>query len=184
MKKTTILFIQGGGEGAYEMDKALALFLKDALGETYEIRYPNMPREDDPDYDLWKHEFHWELNKIDGKLILAGHSVGGFLFIKYLSEVRLDKDIAGMFLIAVPFVGEGGWQFEEMALDKDFASKLPSGVPLFFYHGTDDEIVPFSHLALFAKKLPVSTIRKIVGRGHQLNNDLTEMVQDIKSLES
>jgi len=45
---------------------------------------------------------------------------------------------------------------------------------------TNDEIVPFSHLALCAEKFPHATIRKITGRGHQLNNDLSEVVQDIK----
>jgi pimeloyl-ACP methyl ester carboxylesterase len=67
-------------------------------------------------------------------------------------------------------------------LESDFPSKLPTEAPIFFYHGTNDEIVPFSHLALYAKKLPHAIIRKIVGRGHQLNNDLSEVVQDIKGL--
>jgi len=40
MKKPTILFIQGGGEGAYEVDKKLTLYLQEALGEIYDIQYP------------------------------------------------------------------------------------------------------------------------------------------------
>jgi predicted alpha/beta hydrolase family esterase len=182
MKKPTILFIQGGGKGAYEIDQKLASFLHDALGETYDINYPTMPNEYDPDYDLWKIKFDQELNKIEGKVVLVGHSVGGFLLLKYLSKNKIDTNITGMFFIAIPFVGKGGWKFEDMALDKDFATKLPSGAPVFFYHCNNDEIVPFSHLALYAKELPLATIRKIAGRGHQLNNDLSEVVQDIKNL--
>ena len=86
-----------------------------------------------------------------------------------------------MFFISTPFVGDGGWQFEGMALsDETYSKPLPA--PVFFYHSTDDKTVPFAHLSLYEKKLPHATIRKIVGRGHQLNNDLTEVVQDIRSL--
>lgn len=45
-----------------------------------------------------------------------------------------------------------------------------------------DETVPFSHLKLYVKKIPHATFREIPGRGHQLNNDLTEIVQDMKNL--
>jgi uncharacterized protein len=71
-----------------------------------------------------------------------------------------------------------------VALPEDFASKLPRGTPIFFYHGSDDEAVPFAHLALYAKKVPRAIIRTLDGRGHQLNNDLTEVVADIRSLET
>ncbi len=182
MKKPTILFIQGGGEGAYEADKHLALYLDDSLEKTYDINYPKMPNENDPDYHLWKVKFDQELKKIESKVILMGHSVGGYLLLKYLSKEKIDKNILGIFFISIPFLGEGGWQYEDMTLDKDFASKLPPNTPILFYHSTNDEIVPFSHLALYAKQLPHATIRKIVGRGHQLNNDLAEIVQDIKKL--
>jgi len=42
--------------------------------------------------------------------------------------------------------------------------------------------VPFTHLALHAEKFPQSTIREFDGRGHQLNNDLSEVTADIKGL--
>ena len=183
MKKPIILFIQGGGEGGYEADKQLALYLQNALGKTYDINYPKMPNENDPDYHLWKVKFDQELKKIERKVVLVGHSVGGYLLLKYLSKENIDKHIAGIFFISTPFLGDGGWQYEDMILDNDFASKLPPNTPIFFYHSINDEIVPFSHLALYAKELPHATIRKIVGRGHQLNNDLTEIVQDINNLQ-
>ena len=47
--------------------------------------------------------------------------------------------------------------------------------PIFFYHSTDDEIVRFSHLSLYKEKFPHAAIRKIIGGGHQLNNDLSEV---------
>jgi hypothetical protein len=42
MSERTILFIQGGGKGAYKADKELALYVKKALGETHRIVYPQI----------------------------------------------------------------------------------------------------------------------------------------------
>jgi len=182
MTKPVVLFIQGGGKAAYKEDKKLAAFLQNALKETYDTNYPRMPDEENPNYENYKPKIEEELEKIHSKLVLVGHSVGGCFLLKYLSEQKIDKDIAGIFFIATPFWGDGGWQYEGFSLKNDFPSKLPPEVPVFFYHSTNDETVPFSHLALYAKNLPHAVTRKIIGRGHQLNNDLSEIVQDIKTL--
>ncbi len=39
--KKQVLFIHGGGEGAYEEDKKMAAGLRDALGAVYEVRAPH-----------------------------------------------------------------------------------------------------------------------------------------------
>lgn len=183
MKKFTILFIQGGGAGAHEVDKKLASYLKDNLGKAYSVNYPTIPNENDPDYEAYKIEIDKELKRINGsEVILAAHSVGGTCLLKYLSEEKIDKDIAGIFLISTPFWGEGGWQYEGFTLNNASASKSTINIPIFFYHSTADETVPSSHLELYAEKFPHATIRKIVGRGHQLENNLSEVVRDIKSL--
>jgi len=117
--------------------------------------------------------------------ILVGHSLGGSFLLKYLSDEKVEKAIAGIFLIATPYWGGDGWRYEgyeALALPKDFPSKLPSGTPIFFYHSRDDEIVPFAHLTLYARKLPQATIHALDARGHQLRNDLSEVAADIKSL--
>ena len=117
--------------------------------------------------------------------ILVGHSLGGSFLLKYLSDEKVEKAIAGIFLIATPYWGDDGWRYdgyEALALPKDFPSNLPSGTPIFFYHSRDDEIVPFAHLTLYARKLPQATIHALDARGHQLRNDLSEVAADIKSL--
>lgn len=176
------MFIQGGGEGAYKEDEKLVLFLQEALKDLYIINYPRMPGENNPDYEIYKAKIDEELKKIDTSVIIVGHSLGSCFLLKYLSEEKIDKDVLGIFLIATPFWGNGGWQYEGFRLKNDFASTLPAKTPIFFYHSTNDETVPFSHLALYERKLPHATFRKIDGRGHQLNNDLSEVVQDIRSL--
>src|ERR687898_637663 len=52
--KKRVLFIHGGGEGAYEEDRKLAPSLQDALGAAYDVRCPQMPDEDRPEYAAWR----------------------------------------------------------------------------------------------------------------------------------
>jgi hypothetical protein len=50
-----ILFVQGGGEGVHDKwDNHLIASLERELGPDYDIRYPYMPDEADPDYATWK----------------------------------------------------------------------------------------------------------------------------------
>lgn len=176
------LFIQGGGEGAYEEDGKLAASLQDGLGDGYEVVYPRMPNEDSPEYASWKSQIETQLASLEGEVILVGHSLGGSVLLKYLSEEKLEKPIAGLFLIAPPYWGaDDDWQAEAYTLREDFATKLPTIPRIFFYHSRDDEWVPFAHLALYAEKLPQATIREFDGRGHQFKNDLSEVVADIKN---
>jgi uncharacterized protein len=52
--KRQLLFVHGGGEGAYEEDRKMAASLRDALGSGYEVRCPKMPEEDSPQYTAWR----------------------------------------------------------------------------------------------------------------------------------
>lgn len=71
-----ILFIQGGGKGAYEEDKKLADNLQKALGETYNVQFPKLPDEDNPKYAVWKNQIAKKVSSMDGALIFVGHSLG------------------------------------------------------------------------------------------------------------
>jgi predicted alpha/beta hydrolase family esterase len=180
--KRQVLLIHGGGQGAYEEDKKLAANLRDVLGAAYYVRYPEMPDADSPEYEAWKEQIARELAALDGEVILVGHSLGGSILLKYLSEEEVEKPVAGIFLIAPPYWGAEDWEVSEYALQNGFASKLPRDLPVFFYHSRDDEVVPFAHLALYTEKLARATIREFDGRGHQFNDDLSEVARDIKGL--
>ena len=179
--KKHVLFIQGGGEGAYEVDRKLASSLQEALGAKYNVVYPKMPEEESAGYEAWKARISKELAGLDEKLILVGHSVGSSILLKYLSEEKIEKSLAGIFLIAAPYWGAGGWQADEFTLDEDRAANVLSAIPNFFYHSRDDRVVPFTHLAMHAEKFPQATFREFDGRGHQFNNDLSEVAADITS---
>jgi pimeloyl-ACP methyl ester carboxylesterase len=77
--------------------------------------------------------------------------------LKYLAEENPERPLAGVFLVATPYWDAEDWEVDEYALPEDFASKLPEGVPMFFYHGREDEVVPFGHLALYKEKFPWAT---------------------------
>lgn len=178
-----LLFVQGGGEGAHEEDAVLAASLGRELGPDYEVRYPAMPNEKSPDYAAWKTALAGEIVALGDEPILVGHSVGATVLIRFLAEHQPRQAIAGIFLIAAPFVGEGGWQIEDFETPDDLAARLPAGVPVHLYHGREDEIVPFAHLDLYAKALPHAAIHRLIGRNHQLNDDLAEVAHDIVALD-
>lgn len=177
--KKRVLFVHGGGEGAYEEDKRLAESLRDALGAAYDVRSPKMPDEDSPTYEAWRDRISEELADPDGEAILVGHSLGASVLLKYASEEAVDGGFAGLFLVAPPYWGAEDWEVGEYELRTDFASKLPEDLPVFFYHSRDDETVPFTHLALYAERLPRAMVREFDGRGHQFDDDISEVARDI-----
>ena len=178
--RTYILFIQGGGEGAHDVDALLVASLQRALGAGYEVRYPRMAGESEPDMQNWKAQIATELEALEGAVTLVGHSVGGATLLKYLSEERVEKPIAGLFLLAAPSWDEKNWNFDDLKLPQDLATKLALIPRIFLYHNRDDEIVPFAHLALHAARLPRALVRESKKGGHQFGNDLANVASDIK----
>ena len=177
-----VLFVHGGGEMVREEDKKLAASLQDALGASFHVWYPEMPDAHRPEYEAWKNRVARELAALDGEVILVGHSLGASVLLKYLSEEEVERPVAGLFLVATPFWGVEDWEVGEYALREDFASRIPKELAVFLYHSRDDEVVPFAHAALYAEQLPRATVREFDGRGHQFDDDLSEVARDIGRL--
>ena len=182
MNKPVLLFIHGGGKGAYKEDKILASSFEKRLKDRMKVIYPGMPDENNPDYTNYSVKIDEELKSIKGTVLLAGHSVGACFLLKFLSEEKPAADIAGLFLLATPYWGEGGWQYEGFRLKNNFAQSLAPEMPLYFYHCKDDTVVPCSHLDLYKREIPHAQFREIDTGGHQFNNDLSEVVKDILNL--
>jgi predicted alpha/beta hydrolase family esterase len=81
-----ILFIQGGGNGGYETDKKLVTSLRKALGAAYEVHYPKMLHDETtPDFARqWLKQIGQEISSAADEMILAGHSLGASMLLKYL----------------------------------------------------------------------------------------------------
>lgn len=180
--KKHILFVHGGGDGAHEADEKLAQSLRDELGDAYDVRSPQMPDEGNPEYEAWRNRISRELAAMDGEPVLVGHSFGASILLRYLTEEETEKPIAGVFLVATPYWGAEDWEIAEYELPEGFASKLSGELPIFLYHGRDDEEVPFEHLAFYEEKLPRATVRKLDGRGHQFDDDLSDVARDIEGI--
>jgi predicted alpha/beta hydrolase family esterase len=180
-----VLFIQGGGEGVHdEWDHKLVESLGRELGADYEIRYPHMPAEADPSYARWKAALKKELDRLDDGAMVVGHSIGATILINTLAEEPPDVELGGIFLVAAPFVGEGGWPSEEVKPMSGLGKRLPAKTPVYFYHGSEDETAPLKHVGLYASAVPQAVVRRLAGRDHQLNNDLSEVAADIRRLDA
>ncbi|SDO80399.1 hypothetical protein SAMN05428967_0153 [Phyllobacterium sp. YR620] len=180
---TDVLFVQGAGEGTHDhWDDKLAESLRQELGAAYQVHYPRMPDEDDPKYAAWKAALLSAFDSLDDGVILVGHSVGATILLHVLAESALPRALGGLFLIAPPFIGEGGWADDDIAACDDLADRLPRGIPIYLYRGTADDVVPAAHTDHYMKALPHAVMCTLEGRNHQLNNDMRDVARDIRAV--
>lgn len=178
-----ILFVQGAGEGTHDnWDDKLVASLERELGDGFAIRYPRMPGEGEPDYATWKATLIRELGVLADGAILVGHSFGGTVLIDALAEEPQNARFGGLFVVSAPFFGEGGWSSGGIGDGGNLSKDLLSGVPVHLYHGTADNEVPVAHVHLHAKAIPHAAISTLKDRDHQLDNDMSEVASDIRSI--
>jgi predicted alpha/beta hydrolase family esterase len=182
--KKQILFIHSAEvQGLQQGSGEIISYLKQNIGPEFEVFNPEMPEPQKPKYGRWKNVLSHELTRLEENIILVGHSLGGSILLKYLSEEDIKKSVSGLFLIAPPFWGKDtGWLIEEFMLADHFASGLHDIPGIFLYHSRDDEWVPFSHLFRYAEAFPQATIRKFGVRGHNFRGGFPELVKDIHNL--
>jgi predicted alpha/beta hydrolase family esterase len=181
--KKQVLFIQGGGAGTYdEWDNKLVDSLRRELGPGYDVRYPRMPNEANPSYTMWKVALAEEIAGLDDGAVLIGHSLGGTILINALAEAPPNRKLAGVFLIAAPFVGAGGWPSEDIKPTAELGGRLPLRTPIYLYHGSKDDTAPFAHVDLYEGAIPGAIVHRLRGRNHQLNDDLAEVAAGVRAL--
>lgn len=183
MKKKQVLFLHSGGpQGPHEGSNDLVQSLQRALGEGYRVSYPIMPDPEFPAYESWKEEIGKEMAAADDGVVVVGHSLGGSVVLKFLSEERCETLIGGLCIVAAPYWGMPDWQVDEYMLSSGFAGKLPRIPRIFLYHSRNDEVVPFEHVQHYGEELRWATIRAFENRGHLFSSGLPELVRDIKNL--
>ena len=181
--KRQVLFVQGGGARVHdEWDDKLVDSLRRALGPGYEIRYPRMPNDDDPNYAKWTAALQKKFATLHDGAILVGHSIGATIMINALAEHPPKKELGAIFLVSAPFVGDGGWKPDDWQPQREIGKKIPGGVPVYVYQGLADETAPPSHADLYARAIPQAHLTRLPGRDHQLNNDLHEVAAKIEEL--
>jgi predicted alpha/beta hydrolase family esterase len=180
-KRQVFFLHSAGSQGEGEGSDRFAVTLEQNLGQGYEVRHPIMPDPDQPAFNRWRGPLERELRALDDGALLIGHSLGGSVLLKVLSEARDFPRIAGLFLVATPFWGEGGWDVEEFVLGEHFAERLPVIPRVVLYHSRDDEMVPFAHLDRYARALPQAKVRPLDGFGHLFEAPCAELLADIRA---
>jgi hypothetical protein len=115
-------------------------------------------------------------------VIVEGHSTGATIVINAIADEAPGLELGGLLLLAAPFVGDGGWPIEDIEPKSDLGAALPGPLPVYLHHGNQDETAPFEHVGLYANAIPQAVVRRLQGRDHQLNNDLSEVATDIRRL--
>jgi uncharacterized protein len=180
---TELLFIHSAGAQSGEQGSApFAQALRQSLGPAYQVLNPLMPAPDKPSYERWKHKLETLLPAGRPWPLLVGHSLGGSVLLKYLSEQAQEVRAAGLFIVASPYWGSDGWTVDEFVLREGFARLLPPELKVYLYQSRDDEVVDIAHLSRYADAVPQATVRRLEGHGHTFQHGLPELVQDIRGL--
>lgn len=110
------------------------------------------------------------------------HSIGATIVISALGEKPFGPALRGVFLIGAPFVGKDGWPSEDIEPMSGLGARLPGQLPVYLYHGSEDETAPLAHVGLYARAVPQAVVRRLTGRNQQLNDDMSEVAADIRRL--
>lgn len=177
-----VLFVHGGGDGAYEADRPLAESLSRALGGSHTVFYPPMPAPGAPSYAAWRDAIVHALEPLGDGVVLAGHSLGGSVLLKCLAEGRATRSVRALFMLAAPYWSAGGWDVPEFAVQPEAALRLDRELPIILQQCRDDEEVPLAHLELYRALLPRATVLELERGGHQLGDDISALAQRIRAL--
>ncbi|MFG6114930.1 alpha/beta fold hydrolase [Halobacillus sp. MO56] len=182
MKKQVLFIHSAGPQEGKQGSSHIIAYLQKSISADYHFFSPAMPDPENPSYALWKDVLKEKLSELKGNVILIGHSLGGSVLLKYLSEEYCDLSISGLIVMGTPYWGlDKEWPSKEFELSDDFASTLPQISQIYLYHSRNDKVVPFSHFEHYAYKLPHAKTRTFKYYGHLFHGDLPELVHDIES---
>ena len=152
-----LLFLHGAG--AQVEDRGLADALCGALGA--EVSMPLLP-EEDMSYAAWGAAVRRALAATDRDDLLVAHSFGASVLLRVLGEGAAAP--ARAVLLAMPDWTAAGWDVADYAFDGP-----EPGTALSLHHCVDDEVVPHTHLALHAERLPSARVTLHERGGHQFD---------------
>ncbi len=138
-----------------------------------------MPSPGRPTYRAWRAAVNDVLNETDGPLLLIGHSLGGSVLLKYLTDTLSARPIRGLFLVATPYWGGTDWESDDFTLRAGYADAIPADLPVFLYHSRDDDVVPVAHAERYRAEIPHAVLRLVDGRGHEFGDGLPELIEDL-----
>ncbi len=155
MGQQTVIYIHGAGAQRPGSESGLLLEkIKHELNDSSLFHAPSMPNPNSPDCQSWMEALDANVHKSAGPLILIGHSLGGSVILKYLSENIVETEIQHVLLLAVPFWGSQGWNISSYHLKNENIDQLLNFNNINFFHCLDDKVVPASHLKEHLNLIP------------------------------
>ncbi len=155
-------------------------WLREGLGENYEVILPVMPNKMNAMFEEWKLWFEKLFPFLNDGVILVGHSLGASFLAKYLSENTFPKKIKGVFLVSGVFdIDSEGYSLASFALPKKLNFQTDN---IYLYHSKDDPVVPLSNLEHFVTALPKAHSQIFKDRQHFNQEEFPELVMDIRNL--
>ncbi|MBI4449481.1 alpha/beta fold hydrolase [Candidatus Uhrbacteria bacterium] len=151
--------------------------LPSVLGEEYDVLAPAMPNKTNARYEEWSIWFEKMFPFLEDGVIFIGHSLGGMFLAKYLAEHVFPRRIGALFLVAAPHNHSG--EVGDFTLPESIDSVDRQVQHIFLFHSADDEIVPFSELAVYAKQLPKAVTTSFSDRGHFNQSEFPELIRCI-----
>jgi hypothetical protein len=100
---------------------------------------------------------------------VVGHSFGASILLGVLREPGSPPELRAA-LLAMPDWGPDGWDVADYVLDGPAPSCRVS-----LHHCRDDDVVPFSHLALNASRVPAAQLFAYQSGGHQFDGHVGDV---------
>ena len=148
----------------------------------FEVIYPKMPNAKNARYEEWKIWFEKTFPLLTEDVVLVGHSLGGIFLAKYLTENTFPKNISSLHLVAAPYDTEViKDSLADFALQKTVEDLSKVTNKIFFYQSKDDDQVAFADVKKYMRDVPLAILRAFEDRGHFLQEEFPELVQDITS---
>ena len=149
------------------------LILKDILTQT-----PEMPVPYNPEYSSWKETL--EYFPINEETILVGHSCGGGMILRHLSENDIK---VGKVVLVAPWIDPnkiylktGMFDFE---IDKNILDKVES---LDIMYSLDDEEDVLETIKILKDRIPGANYHEFTDKGHFCEEDIGLEFPELKKI--
>lgn len=149
--------------------------LEETLSEKYEVFLPQMPSKYNAKYVEWCIWMEKVLTYLHGDVIMVGHSLGANFLAKYLAKNIIPCNVAQVHLVAGCYGSGGGFE-----LPDSLSGIQNQCAHIFIYHSTDDPIVPYGDALKYKSVLPQANLISFADRGHFLQDNFPEIVENIK----
>ena len=168
---------------SWEIQRRWKHTLRERLGDDWQVFTPTMPSKYNAKYLEWLIWFEKILPHLKEGVILIGHSLGGIFLAKYMNENELPVQVHATFLVAAPFdATDTDFSLADFTLSGSLANLESRAGTLYLYHSEDDDVVPFSALEKYKEHLPKALVRVLTDRGHVLQEEFPELIEDVRGL--